>query len=172
MGNIVFGRTQNALDTPFIPNRNPQFNGLAGPSDIESTDVQSAIEEVKADALANDRFLILGYYGGNSNVGRYLEFFPNQDSLSSPLFFTASARILSVSLQTTSASATCNVGIFDINVSTTIPVYTIVMTAQKRVQYVGTPALATLGVNSLIALRVTSGSINSPTLQITLSAST
>lgn len=162
--------TPVALSTPFIPNRNPGYGGAA--SDIESINVQDAIEEAKADALANDRFLILPNYGGNSNIGRYLEFFPNQASDVSPLFFTSSARILAVTLQTTAANATCNIGIFDLNVSSVIPVYTVIMTAVKRVQYVGAPTLATISANSLIAIRVTSGSINQPTMQLTLSAST
>lgn len=159
-----------AVSIPFEPNRNPGQGGVA--SDISSTNVQDAIEEVKQDALANDRFLLLPNYGGNANTGRYLEFFPNQSSDGSPVYFSASARILSVTLQTVAASATCSVGIFDLNVSSVTPIYTIVMTAQKRVQYIGSPTLATLAANSLVAMRVISGSINTPTCQLTLSAST
>ena len=70
MGQILFGRTQLAVQTPFEPNRNPQWGGSAGPSGIVSIDVQSAIEEVKAQAFANDRFLVLPNYGGNANTGR------------------------------------------------------------------------------------------------------
>lgn len=168
---IIFGRTQQAIQTPFEPNRNPQYGGNPGPSGIVSQEVQSAIEEIKAQAFANDRFLILPNYGGNANVGRYLEFFTGQSSDVSPLFFTASANLLTVTLQTTAASATCNMGIFDLNVSSVTPVYTVVMNNQKRVQFTGSP-LATISPNSLIAIRVTSGSINTPTMQLTLSAST
>lgn len=162
--------TPVALSTPFQPNRNPGFGGL--PSDIQSTNVQDAIEEAKADALANDRFLVLPSYGGNANVGRYLEIWGGQASDTSPIFLTASARILSVTLQTTAASTTCDLGIFDLNVSSVIPIYTIVMTAVKRVQYIGSPSLATFNPGALVAFRVTSGGILSPTMQITLSAST
>ena len=45
------------------------------------------------------------------------------------------------------------------------------MTAQKRVIYSGTP-LAALAINAQVAIRVTSGSINQPTCEVTLSAST
>lgn len=162
--------TPVAGSVPFEPNRNPGFGGV--PSDLESTNVQDAIEEAKQDALNNDRFLVLPNYGGNANTGRYLEFYPGQGSDVSPLFFSAAARILGVTLQTTASTATCNVGIFDLAVSSVTPIYTVVMTAQKRVQYIGAPALATLGANSLLAIRVTSGSINQPTCQLTLSATT
>lgn len=163
--------TPVALSTPFEPNRNPQWGGNPGPSGIQSTNVQDAIEEAKADALANDRFIILPNYGGNANTGRYLEIFPNQASNVSPIFSATGMQILSVVLQTTSASATCNVGIFDLNVSSITPVYTIIMVAQKRVAYVGTP-LALLTTNCLLAIKVTSGSINQPTLQLFFSSTT
>jgi hypothetical protein len=159
-----------ALSVPFEPDRDPQWGGNPGPSGISSINVQDAIEEARADALANDRFLVLPSYGGNANTGRYLEVWGGQASNVSPIFFSVSARILSVTLQTTSAQSTCNLGIFDLNVSSVVPVYTIVMSNQKRVQFVGDP-LATLAPNSLVAMRVTSGSINTPTLQITFSAS-
>ncbi len=162
--------TPVAQSVPFEPNRNPGFGGVA--SDLQSTNVQDAIEEAKQDALNNDRFLVLPNYGGNANVGRYLEFFPNQGSDISPLYFVASARILAVTLQTTAANATATVGIFDLNVSSVTPVYSVVITAAKRVQYVGAPSLATLNPGCLLAIRVTSGAINSPTMQLTLSATT
>lgn len=163
--------TPVAISIPFEPNRNPQWNGNAGPSGLESTDVQSAIEEAKADALANDRFLLLPNFGGNANTGRYLEIFPNQASDTSPIFSSAGLRILSVVLQTTAANTTCTVGIFDINVSTVVPVYSVVMVAQKRVEYIGSP-LATLSANCQLAVRVTSGSINTPSMQIFFSTAT
>lgn len=162
--------TPVALSTPFEPNRNPGYGGV--PSGLESENVQDAIEEAKQDALNNDRFLVLPNYGGNAITGRYLEFYPGQSSLDSPLFFAAPGVIRSVTLQTTAANATCEVGIFNANVSLTIPIYTVVITAQKRVEYVGMPTLGVIPANSLIVVRVTSGSILRPTMQLTFSAST
>lgn len=162
--------TPVALSVPFEPNRNPGYGGL--PSDLESTNVQDAIEEAKADALANDRFVAFPSYGGNANLGRYLEVWPAQPSDIAPIYFNVAARLLAVTLQTTAATATCNVGIFDLNVSSVTPIYTIVMNAQKRVVYVGAPSLAVIPAGALIAIRVTSGSINTPTMQLTMSAST
>lgn len=163
--------TPVAVSVPFEPNRDPQWGGNAGPSGITSTDVQSAIEEAKADALSNDRFLILASYGGNANTGRYLEIFPGQASNESPIFSSSGLRNLSIVCQTTSANATCNIGVFDLNVSSVTPIYTIVMTAQKRVEYVGNP-LALFAANCLLAIRVTSGSINQPTIQMFFSSAT
>jgi hypothetical protein len=155
---------------PFEPLRNPGYGGV--PSDIESDNVQDAIEEAKADALANDRFLILPGYGGNANTGRYLEIWPNQASDISPIYLSVSSRLLSVTLQTTAAQATCDLGFFDLNISSVVPVYTLVMPGVKRVQYIGSPSLTVFAPGCLIAMRVTSGSINAPTLQMTLSANT
>ena len=159
-----------ALSTPFQPMRNPGFGGL--PQTFVSTDVQNAIEEAFSLAVANDRFLILAHYGGNANVGRYLEFYPNEASDVGPITLVNAAKIISISMQTSAASATCNVGIFDLNVSSVTPIYTLVMTAQKRVTYSGTALvpLATAPANSLLALRVTSGSINTPESQLTFTS--
>lgn len=159
-----------AQSVPFEPNRNPQYGGNAGPSDIQSTNVQDAIEEAKADALANDRFMLLCSYGGNSNIGRYLEFFAGQASDISPIYLTAQTRLLAVTLQTSAANANCTLGFFDLNVSNTVPVYSISLNG-KRIQQNGT-TLATFAAGALMAVRVTAGSINQPTMQITFSAST
>lgn len=164
--------TPVAISVPFEPNRNPQWNNTVGPSGIQSVNVQDAIEEAKADALANDRYLVLGHYGGNSNVGRYLEWYPNEASDVSPIFLIAGSNILNVTCQTTAANATCTVGVFDLNVSSVTPIYSFSMVAQKRVSFIGAPTLATFAAGALVAVRITAGSINSPEMQLTLSAST
>lgn len=162
----------NAENLQFEPGRNPGFGGL--PQPFTSKEVQTAIEEALDRAISNDRFLVLPSYGGNANVGRYLEFFPAQASDTSPIFAAVNTKILAVTLQTTAANATCIVGVFDLNVSSVIPVYNILMTAQKRVAYIGTPTspLGIILANGLLALRVTSGSINSPTCQLVFSSAT
>lgn len=153
---------------PFEPNRNPGYGGV--PSDLESENVQDAIEEAKQDAIANDRFLILGFYGGSANTGRYLEFFSSTSSDVSPIFIAVTSRLLSATFQTRAAKATCTIGFFDLNVSSVTPVYSLSLNNAKRAQAVGTP-LAVFQAGALIAIRVTAGSINTPTLQFTLSAS-
>jgi hypothetical protein len=168
---ILFGRVQEAIDTPFEPNRNPQWGGNVGPSGIDSIETQSAIEEVYGKALANDRFIILASYGGNANTGRYLDFFSSSSSDVSPLYLSVSANLLSVTYQTSSAQSTCAISFFNLTVSSTVPVYTLSMTNAKRAQATGTP-LASFPAGSNVAIRVTSGSLNTPTLQFTFSAST
>jgi hypothetical protein len=66
---IIFGRTQLAVQTPFEPNRNPQWGGNAGPSGLVSIEAQSAIEEAKYTAPGTaSRFLLnLTYQGGAAN---------------------------------------------------------------------------------------------------------
>ena len=163
--------TPVALSTPFEPLRNPGFGGL--PQTFTSTDVQNAIEEAFALAVANDRFLVLAHYGGNAGVGRYLEFYPNEASDVGPITLVSATKIISFSMQTSAATATCNVGIFNLAVSSVVPIYTLVMTAQKRVTYSGTALvpLATAPANSILAMRVTSGSINTPESQLTFTSS-
>jgi hypothetical protein len=159
-----------AESTPFEPNRNPQWGGNVGPSGLDSEECQSAIEEAYFKALANDRFILLAQYGGNANTGRYLEFFSGSSSINSPIFLAVSANLLSVTYQTVSASSNCTIGFFNITDSTTVPVYELSLSG-KRVQAVGSP-LAFFPEGSNVAIRVTSGAINTPTLQFTFSAST
>lgn len=79
---ISFGRTQEAIDTPFEPNRNPGYGGVIYP--LVSLESQSAIEEVykrlKDDGEANIRLVLLNVYNGtwsnNSFLGRN-ELLPN-----------------------------------------------------------------------------------------------
>jgi hypothetical protein len=168
---VLFGRTQEAIDTPFTPNRNPGFGGV--PSEIESTNVQDAIEEAKLDALNNDRFLVLGSYNGNANVGRYVEFFPAISSFDAPIFLAASARCLSLVISAT-ANTTATLGVFNLAVSSTVPIYSATYNGTTRTSFIGSPASPLFSVpsNAQLAIRVTSGSASKPYLQISLSAST
>jgi len=162
---IIFGRTQDAFQTPFEPNRNG--------SEIESLTVQEAIEEAKQDALNNDRFILLCSYNGNANVGRYLEFFSAIDSSIAPIFLAASAKCLTLVIAAT-ANSNGTIGIFNLSVSSTTPVYSISYGNTARVVRVGSAIapLFSLPANSQIALRVTSGSANRPHVYFSLSAST
>lgn len=158
-----------AQSTPFEPNRNPQWGGNIGPSGLVSLETQSAIEEVFSKAISNDRFVLLASYGGNAITGRYLELFPNESSFSSPLYLQVAARLLSVTFQTSAASATAILSFFDLNVSDIVPIYSLSLVAGKRITANGMP-LATFSPESLVAIRVTAGSINTPTLQFVFSA--
>ncbi len=161
-----------AQSVPFEPDRNPQYNGNPGPSGISSLNVQDAIEEAKADALANDRFVLLTSYGGNANSGRYTEWYAGSAGDVSPILLSAPARLLNITCQTTAANSNATIGVFDLNVSSSIPIYSFDMGGNKRVEFIGAPSLANFTAGALVAIRVITGSINTPTMQVTFSAST
>lgn len=163
--------TPVALSVPFEPNRNPGFGGVA--SDLQSENVQDAIEEAKLDALSNDRFILLASYNGNANVGRYLEIFPGIGSDVVPVDLFAQTNLLTV-VFTSSAISTATLGFFDLSVSAVTPVYTISLNNQKSVTDIALPTApnAVLAATTELALRITAGAVNRPTVYFFLSAST
>lgn len=165
---ILFGRTQDAYDTPF-DNTNP----LAISAGIESDNTFDAIIEAKNDALNNDRFLLLCAYNGNANTGRYLEFFPGIDSSIAPILLSAPSKCLSLVIAST-ATHTASIGFFNLTVSSVTPVYTANFVAQQRAVFIGTPdiPLFSLPTNALLAVRITANSVNRPHVYFSLSAST
>ena len=168
---ILFGRTQEAINTPFTPARNPDFSG--GTSPFTSTDVQNAIEEAVVIAVSNDRFPIFFQYGGNANNGRYLEIFPGIDSEEAPFFTNTPARVLTIVCSTTSGGSNADLGFFDLAVSDTVPLYTLDYAGNKRKIDIGTPATPLFTVPALgeLAVRVTQGSVNKPHCYVVLSSS-
>lgn len=162
-----------AQSVPFEPDRDPQYGGNAGPSGILSTNCQDAIEEVKQAALNNDRFILLASYNGNANTGRYLEFFPNIDSNVAPILLTATSKCLSLVIAS-SAIHTATIGFFNLNVSSTVPVYTASWVAQRRVAFTGSSLspLFTLPADALLAVRIISNSVNRPHVYFFLNTST
>lgn len=167
---ILFGRTQAALDTPFEPNRNPGFGGV--PSELQSDNVQDAIEEAKQDALNNDRFILLTSYNGNANAGRWLEFFPGIDSSIAPILYPATARVIDIVAATTAPNATCTIEF--VNIVTNVVLFTLTFTNVKRVNLDGSPTspLFTIPANTQLGIRVGSGSINRPHMYFYSSAAT
>jgi len=168
---VLFGRTQQALETPFIPLRNPGFGGL--PSTFVSTDVQNAIEEGLQQAIANDRFVILPSYNGNANVGRHLEIWPALDALSAPLSVGTQIKCIYINAHTVAATATCTIGFYNITPAIPVLLYTTTMVAQKEVVNAGTPLvpLFTLPATGQLDIKIDSGSINKPYLLMAMSAS-
>lgn len=168
---ILFGRTQNALETPFEPNRSPGYGGT--PSEIESDNVQDAIEEAKNDALNNDRYIILCSYGGNASTGRSLEAFPSLPMSEAPIFLPVASKLLTLVIGA-SAASTVTVSFFNRAVSTTVPVYSTSLTAQTRKVVLGTPALplAVFNASTELEVRITAGSANKPHVYFFLSAAT
>jgi len=152
---------------PFEPNRNG--------SEIGSENVQDAIEEVKLDALNNDRFLLLAAFNGNANAGRYLEYFTGIDSSIAPILYSVPARITDIVAATTSASATCTIQFVDIRVlATPVVLYTVTFNKVKRVVLDSTPdaPLFLVPNDAQLAIRIGSGSINRPHIYFNSSANT
>ena len=164
--------TPVALSVPFEPNRNPGFGGVA--SELQSDNVQDAIEEAKQDAINNDRFILLASYGGNANAGRYLEFFNGINSSDAPILYSAEARVIDIIAATTANNATCTIQFLDIAPITPIVLYTLTFTAQKMVFADGTPLapLFIVPANTQLAIRIGTGSIAKPHLYLYSSAST
>lgn len=158
-------RTQLAWQTPFesTPER---ANGFV------SKNVQEAIEEALALAVSNDRIVLLPSYGGNANVGRYLEFWPTLDSLGSSVSLGTITKCLYLNFATVSANATCTIGFYNIQPATPVLLYTVTFTAVKQVIVSGTPAvpLFTIPANGQLAVKIDSGSINKPYGLMALSA--
>ena len=162
-----------AQSIPFEANR-PADRAFGGvPSELQSENVQDAIEEAKVDAINNDRFITLCSYGGNALNCRYLEFFPGIASDEAQIFLAAASRILTITARTT-ANSTCTIGFFDLNISSTVPVYTVTFSATQQVVALGTPVapLAVTQPNCRLAVRVTSGTAAKPHIMFTLSAAT
>ena len=160
---ILFGRTQEAINTPF----DNSTNGFT------STEVQSAIEEAVVIAVSNDRFPIFFEYGGNANNGRYLEIFPGIDSQEAPFYTNTPARVITIVCATTAGSSNADIGFFDLAVSDTVPLYTLDYAGNKRKIDAGTPAtpLFTIPATGELAVRVTQGSVNKPHCYVVLSSS-
>ena len=105
---VLFGRTQQAIQTPFEPARNPDFNG--GLSPFTSTDVQNAIEEAyhKAPGTASRYAVIAGKKGASDN--KWIEFFKDIPSNEGPFILaeTSTLKALSVSWKKTT-TAQCDI---------------------------------------------------------------
>jgi hypothetical protein len=99
---ILFGRTQNAIQTPFEPGRNPDFNGSVSP--FTATDVQNAIEESYYNAPGNAaRSAVTFGAAGNSN-NKYLEFFRSVPSNSTPHVIPRDADLTDITCATSDSS--------------------------------------------------------------------
>lgn len=156
---ILFGRTQDAYDTPF--NKNDPLAVAAGITNSDT--VFEAILEAKTDSLNNDRYPFEAHFGGNANVGRYLEIFPALASFpDAPFVFPENSAIKTVTLGC-SASATAVIGFFR-TTNLVTPVFSVSLTNQTRGIFTGLNHL--FNANDELAIRVTSGSLNRPFMRI------
>lgn len=130
-----------------------------------STNVQAAIEEARAEAVANDRYAFLASYGGNANTGRYLEIYPSIGSNDAPFDIPDSSRIITVVLGAV-ANSTGTVSIYKTSNLAT-PIASFSLTAQTRADFTGLN-IALLATDEL-AVKVSAGSFNKPFMAIFVS---
>lgn len=130
---------------------------------LPETELQSVIEHIWEDLGNADRYTFQATYGGNANVGRYLEFFPSIDSLEAPAILPETSRIVIVTAGTVSSSGDFTIGFFkSTDLVTPIGSITLLNGISRQ-----TFALS-IDVNAFdeIAVRVTSGLRVKPFMRI------
>lgn len=155
---LLFGRTQDCIQTPFEASRNPDVSG--GVSPITSTDAQSAIEEAYYAAVTQSatvaRFLLIAGFDGNGSTGRWLEIGDNSASNLIPFVFPRAGVISELSLRT-NGNSTTTATIFRNGVST-----------GQTISTAGTSQAALTGLNisftalQTLSVQITAGSSNRP----------
>lgn len=156
MGKALFGTTiPDARDVPYS-------NTVSG---LVAVQTQAAIDEIAALVSSASKAFTFASYGGNANVGRFIELFPGINTDEAPLRVVGALKILAIVCSTTDANATCGIGFYN---DTTL-LYTLTFTAQKTVTVTGTPAspVFTLPASGLLKIKVLSGSIGKPHLYFT-----
>jgi hypothetical protein len=155
--------TPVAISTPFEPNRNPIWNGVAGPSGITSQDVQGAIEEVKTFAENTSRFMVSPGFDGNATVGRYLEFSSNVDSNIAGFVTPRAAVIKELSL-VVAANSTMTVQLRKWDGVTETVLTSISLAAARKSSVTGLSV--SLAANDEIRAYVSAGSATRPIMNI------
>lgn len=155
---FVFGRTQQAIQTPFEPNRNPDYNG--GVSPFISVEAQVAIEEAYYRAIqfaeTVARFLLIAGFDGNGSTGRWLEIGDNSASNLIPFVWPRAGFISELSFRTNGVS-TCTATIFKNGVSTGQTIST-VAAAQATI----TGLTLAFAAGDTLSIQITAGSANRP----------
>lgn len=162
-----FNTTNVAWSTPF-ESEPERSNGF------QSINVQEAIEEALALAIANDRYLILAQYNGNANNGRLLEFYSGIDSDDAPLHFNGNTIVTSLICATTATNSNATIGFYDKKNDPTLStvLYTLNMNGQKFVEVTvpTTTPLFSIPSDGELLVKVDSGNIQKPHMQIIFSS--
>jgi len=127
-------------------------------------DTQKAIEELYELTQSASRGFTFCQYGGNANVGRYLEFFSGIDSSQAPIYSPTPLSVLTIVARST-ASATCTLGFYDIS-STPVLLYTLAFTNENTAVVDNPSGLFTIPEMGSLAIKVDSGSITKPHLYL------
>ena len=129
-----------------------------------SDNVQEAIEEARASAYANDRYPIGCSYGGNANVGRYLEPFTGLNFIDAPFVTPEDSKIITATLNTVDSSGSFSIGFFK-STDLVNPILTLALNDGVSTQtYSNLTTLVDGGAKILI--RVTTGSRLKPSLRV------
>ena len=161
--------TPVAQSTPFLsePERSNGFT---------SKNVQEAIEEALALAIANDRYLVLAQYNGNANNGRLLEFYNGIDSDDAPLHFNGGTVVTSLIVSTTAVSSNAVLGFYDkfADPGLATALYLLDMNGQKTVEITTTTAfpLFSIPATGELLIKVETGNIQKPHMQVIFSSVT
>lgn len=136
---------------------------------INKPNAQEAIEYVYNIAQSSSRAFVLCSYGGNANVGRYLEMFPAIPMNEAPLEVVGEFKVLAVFAATVATTATCTLGFYNITPTTPVLLHTCTFVAQKTHTETGTSSspVFTLPAGGRLAIKVDSGSISKPHLYFT-----
>ena len=164
MGILLFGRTQDSWGTPFDPS-----DPYAIAAGLSSLTVQEAIIQAKMDAMNNDRYPFQAFYGGNANVGRYLEAYSGLAMFpDAPFIFPENSTIKSISLGSVALS-TVTFGFFKTSNLIT-PVFSISLVASSRLLLTGLSYA--FNASDELVIAVTAGSINKPFMRVWVNPTT
>ena len=115
---------------------------------------------IVSSAAAQASYSIFGFYNGNANTGRILEFYPGEDSLTAPYIVVSSLAIVAVTLgATTAVSGTKSVGVFK-TTDTVNPIYTIDLVDTDSA--IETGLFIPISQGDELFVKVTAGSILKP----------
>lgn len=145
-----------------VPFNNQDANAIS--AGLSSDNVFDAIVEAKNDALNNDRYPVQASYGGNANIGRYLEIYPSlaSDNANAPLIVPEASRISAY----TAGCVSNSTGTLTIrNLTTSTDLIDIVFSATKEHNATG---LMIMGINpdDHLGIYVKSGSLNKPFIRV------
>jgi hypothetical protein len=147
-----FQRALTALYTTF----DNSTNGFV------STNVQAAIEEVKNIATDKPTYPIQASYNGNANIGRYLEAFPGEDTLTSTILLPDACVLHDFVIQAESAN---NGAITIKNITTNTVIYNASFAGQKRQIFLN-QNLGIINGGDELTVYVTAASINKPKIRM------
>jgi hypothetical protein len=161
-GNIQFKDFTETVYWPFWKLKRALYHVFNNAGTIlASTNTEDAIKEIAVNVGTSSRSFTFCSYNGNAGAGRFLEFFPAQDSNIAPLYSPVALKIITIVSRAT-AAGTAQVGFYN---NTTL-LYTVTHTASAQVVLTGTPAapLFTLPATGSLKVKIASGSLTKPHL--------